>query len=431
MVAQRLIDWFKAAEINVWFDEDALSHGVAVGNSLAGQMSLCQGFVLLASTTSLKSNWVQQEIAIAMDQAINEPSFTMTIIRVDDVDIRQASPSLASLKWIEPRAIGSFPDPASIVQVVNSIFGRRPVSVSENATDIYVSRSDKIPQETNVSNAHCRSIVGLPGVRLVGDSLDQNTFDIVRIRRLMNSCSGHILILPHRATEDNYKYFVREKKVSQILGLPILVIARNDSPLPAELKKSVYYLETMGDKLPENCADVFGAFLDDAKAIRVKYEPAVFFAHEYKLNNERNKAAAELISAVTGCRCRVGLDFTGAFGTRQIIDGILRSSWFLADFASRVDEGTGGIKLNTNTCIEAGVALGAGFGMSADQTEIDRTIYAVCRESTPGYGKTTDLPFMLHTSLTVDFYKDDLEFLAKIHRIARYQRRRIINNEIV
>ena len=137
-----------------------------------------------------------------------------------------------------------------------------------------------------------------------------------------------------------------------------------------------------------------------------------------------------MISAVTGCTCKVGLDFTGALGTRQIVDGILNSSWFLADFASQVDDSTGGITLNVNSCIEAGIAIGAGFGMESDRVKADRTIYAVCREFKPGYGKTTDLPFMLHTSLTVGFYNDELEFLAKVHRIARQQRRRILNQEL-
>jgi hypothetical protein len=356
--------------------------------------------------------------------------FTMTIIRLDDVDIRALSPSIGLLKWIEPGGSEQVFAPEFIVQTVNSIFGRRPHAHLGTATDVFVSRSDTGPTESAVANSHCRKLLDLPNIRLIGDSLDQPHFDELRIRRLMSSCTGHLLVLPHYASEERYKYFVRERRISRQLQVPALIVCRADSPLPAELQNDCHLVKCENGVLPDDYSETFSQFLDDARAIRPKFDASAFFAHEYGQNVARNRAAAELIAAVTGCQCKVGLDFTGAVGTRQITDGILSASWFLSDFASEVDSKTGRIKLNVNSCIEAGIALGAGFGMTAASGGVERTIYAVCRDPQTPEGKTKDVPFMLRSSVTVEFYKDELDFLAKVHRIARQQRRRVINLEL-
>lgn len=239
----------------------------------------------------------------------------------------------------------------------------------------------------------------------------------------------HHLILPHRSSAAAYRYFVREVSVSKSLGLPIIVVANPDSPLPGELKTDVCLIHTDAGTASDEFEELLESFLDDVRSLRPAFDSSVFFAHEYKLNITRNQAAAELVSSVTGCVCRVGLDFTGALGTRQIIDGIMNASWFMADLASQTDEDTGGIKVNVNSCIETGIAIGAGFGAALPKDDA-RPIYAVCREANPGYGKTTDLPFMLHTSLSIEWYTSDADFLATVHKIARNQRRRIINHEL-
>lgn len=77
---------------------------------------------------------------------------------------------------------------------------------------------------------------------------------------------------------------------------------------------------------------------------------------------------------------------------------------------------------NVNTCVEAGIAMGARrpvFVMALDPTAFDPDVS----------DKTTQVPFMFRNS-QIQWYGSDEEFLAKVHRLARMMRRRILNQEL-
>ena len=76
-------------------------------------------------------------------------------------------------------------------------------------------------------------------------------------------------------------YFARELAISKSLGLPALVIACTDSPLPNAFKAPDSFVGCVQDNLPPNYMERFTIFLDDARAIRPRYDSSTFFAHEY------------------------------------------------------------------------------------------------------------------------------------------------------
>jgi len=160
-------------------------------------------------------------------------------------------------------------------------------------------------------------------------------------------------------------------------------------------------------------------------------------AHQYNANHERNTAARNLLTSVTGQACHIGSDFQGVIGPQQkILDGISKAAWFIADLASEKNA-SGGLKVNLNTCIEFAVALGAGMGRTSSQAIdmiAERPVYALaldCRQDTESEdGKSKDLPWMLQSGITIQWYKNDFDFLAIIHRIAYQHRRRILNLEL-
>jgi hypothetical protein len=448
-----LVQWLRQAGVSVWVDEASLGGGVHVAEKLSEQMQTCRGLLLVASRNSLESNWVQKEISAGLFENTTTPAFGMTILRIEDVNPGEAIPGLRTFNWIDAKAAGSAQwidakakfsplYPALLVQIVNSLYRRPPTPAPARAVNVYVSRSDNKPPEAKRANQVSGWALRRHGLELIGDSLDHGDFNPDRIRKIMGACAGHLMILPARATESGYKYFQIERKISASLNLPCLVCGERDSPIPASLKDGVFVEMAPAPEVFENAGiDEFDAFMDDARAAKSRYASSIFFAHEYNKNQERNLAARNLLASVTGLDCHVGGDFNGGFAPQQIQGGISRAAWFLADLASRVDPKTGLTDVNVNTCIETGVALGAGLGKvepGNPEGKSDRPVYATAiepaRASDPQpegeKSKTAQLPWMLRSGITIQWYRDDNAFLAVVHQIAREHRRRILSAEL-
>ena len=437
-----LVAWLREASITVWHDSSSLGVGEKVASVLPEQLATCRGMLLVASEKSMTSNWVKQEIRTALHENVENPAFAITILRIDDVDIGSHVPALKQFKWIDLK-----PDVAGLpiqdlVEVVNSLYRRHPSPVKNGSVDVYVSRSDRTPDERKRANEICSQILKHHGVQLIGDAIDQPDFSEDRIRTLMGTCSGHVMVLPARTKESDYKYFERERRISREMNIPCLVCAEVGSPLPASLKETDHLIEMEPSHrmFTDSAMLTLDAFLDDIRATTPRYSSCIFFAHEYNQNQERNKAARNLLSSVTGLTPQAGSDFTSAIGPQQILDGISRSSWFIADIASRVNPETSRLDINVNTCIEVGIALGAGLGRASSSHasgKADRPVYALSMDRTSepqadsnGQGKTRDIPWMLRSGITIQWYKTEAAFLAIIHRIAHEHRRRLLNAEI-
>lgn len=437
-----LVSWLREAGITVWHDSSSLRVGEKVASALPEQVATCRGMLLIASEHSLSSKWVKPEIQTALSENLENEAFAITILRIDGVDIAERFPALKQFKWIDVS-----PDPkgwsvGDLVEVVNAIYRRHPVPSTNNTMDIYVSRSDRTPDETKCANEACAQVLKHHGVQLISDAIDQPDFNEDRIRSLMGTCSGHVMVLPARAKESDYKYFERERKISALLNIPCLVCAEASSPLPASLAQADHRIHMSATRpvFDATALLVLDAFLDDIRATTPLYSSSIFFAHEYNENQVRNCAARNLLSGVTGLTPHAGSDFTSAIGPQQILDGIGRSAWFIADLASRVNAETGRLEINVNTCIEVGIALGSKLGRvspSNPSGKSDRPIYALSMDRTSGpqldshgHGKTKDIPWMLRSGITIQWYKSDADFLAIIHRIARDHRRRLLNAEL-
>lgn len=437
-----LVEWLRAADIRVWLDRTNLGVGQNVASTLPEQISTCRGMLLIASEHSLASNWVKEEIATALREKTRNPAFAITILRIDQVDVYRHVQKLEEYKWIDICPDFSQLGTQHLVEIVNSLYRRHPVPSTTGSVDVYVSRSDKTPEETKRSNDACGMFLKQHGLQLIGDAIDQPDFSEDRIRTLMGTCSGHLMVLPARPMESDYRYFDRERKISEALGIPCLVCAETESPLPTSLRRVEHSIEMEpAPGLFGPTADLtFESFLDDIRATSPRYSSSIFFAHEYNENRDRNRSARNLLSGVTGLATHAGSDFTSAIGPQQIVDGINRSAWFVGDLASRLNTETGRLELNVNACIEVGIALGAGLGRVAAHSasgKSDRPIYALSidRTSSPqgdgtGQGKTRDIPWMLRSGITIQWYKSDIDFLAIIHCVASEHRRRLLNAEM-
>jgi hypothetical protein len=119
-------------------------------------------------------------------------------------------------------------------------------------------------------------------------------------------------------------------------------------------------------------------------------------------DEQRNLNIKQAIQHITAMPCIIGDKLPESHIRELIAEQISKASLVIADISDD----------NINSCIEAGIAIGAG-----------RPLRLIARAPRGG------VPFMLGNH-EVFKYNDDAEMLAAIHRIAFPLRRRVINSEL-
>jgi hypothetical protein len=265
--------------------------------------------------------------------------------------------------------------------------------------ELFVSRSEH-PEERKHADAVCREFSALQ-IGLVADVLAPGNWR-ERVRRLMSETHGHLLILPPRPLAKQ-KPFIDEVQMSSEFGLPLFVCVHPGAEVPEELRNAAQIVEWDGTG---EAVELEVAVRDFQRGLRSNPEPAeIFFACEYRERRERNEILRAAIERATSRRCRIGFEHLVYRPelTGELIEQVRGARLVIADVASEVD-GAGLPKLNLNTCIETGIAIGA-----------NRELIVLVRGSEETDGKTGALPFMLR-NCQILYYEDDIEMLGKLHR---------------
>jgi hypothetical protein len=159
--------------VDVWLDKwEILPGDSLIQKIFAEGLNNCDVFLILLSNSSVKSNWVQRELDVAMIKKIEGITKIIPII-IEKCDIPNA---LKPLKWID---ISSDFD-NSIRELLKSIFEIREKPTLGTPPDFVVSRTQSIgglsPEATNL------------GKFLVQDSEDDHPFEkMYDVKRLADS----------------------------------------------------------------------------------------------------------------------------------------------------------------------------------------------------------------------------------------------------
>lgn len=240
--ALKLHRWLtRDAGFQVWFDENHLEAGSPVAARLAEQMSTCRNWIVVASRNAVASGWVVAERDQALHCTTENRDFSLLALRVDDCPLGQAWPSMARFNWLEMP--GGVLTPAIAREIIDRLDGRAWSGRQTGLRDVYVSRGWR-PADRSFADAVCKGLCARKWLlRLIGDAPDQATFSADRVREILSACSGHLVILPRRAsgglpTEQDYRYMNRELAISAELGIPSLSLVETDTPLPPSLSAS-------------------------------------------------------------------------------------------------------------------------------------------------------------------------------------------------
>jgi len=336
-------------------------------------------------------------------------------------------PSLKRFTWLEmPRGILT---PAIAREIINRLDGRSWSGRYTCLRDVYVSRGWR-PKDLPFADAVCKAFCEHRHMlRLIGDMPDQKSFSKDRIREILSSCCGHLVILPRRSpTEEAYKYIIQELTISAALGIPTLLIAEEDTPLPESLDKSVNRLApnedytTLWSIEPPEWMELFKEDLKEPLSSN-----HLFLAAEFKENMQWVTQFREFIESVTGLPCYIGRDFEGQGLRDKIVSSIASATIVIANLANFEETSPNKNSVNLNTCVEAGIALGASNTRIINGLK-SLPVFLISQSSPDARGRTAQLPFMFRDS-QITWYSNHVELLGQCRRLLQPYRRRIINYE--
>jgi hypothetical protein len=276
--------------------------------------------------------------------------------------------------------------------------------------EVYISRSwHDFPESENFLPTTVCHVAARSGFRLIGDSKDQKGFKSGnRVETIVNSCGGLIAVVPDRGNGTTSKYILQEIEFARKAEIPYMVISEETVQIPAEFLDNAIGIvriakgDIMNGAAIEECVtgpiSVLGYEWRESKAPHY-----TFFGTNFDEQNiTRNQVVQRVIEQVTSMPCVMGENVHEGHVQSTITEQIQRAFMMIADVSAD----------NLNTCIEAGIALGANI-----------PLHLVAQ------GPRHRPPFMFRDQ-QIWYYNSDVELLGKIHRIVYPYRRRTINFEL-
>ncbi len=420
VIAEQVNSFLESSGLHCFLDTKRLAAATEVDEGLAIAMNDSKACLALLSPNSVKKNYVQEELRFAKSEVVNTSGFRL-ITAILDEGFNPAD----SIKGLGVRSWLPLHDGISNLENARNLLlslRRAESTPHQGQPHVYVSCSWR-DNESNPRDP-LLALLKKNGAFLVGDSLDQKSFKEDgpnRIKRIMSSCSGFVGIYPDRrdsgrSQEDVYKYFLAELQIAKELGLVLRTYCTNLDSLPLILRNStvVDQQDIANDKL---IAEGIDSFLEEVGPA----QPHSFLATDFKQSIRRNEAAKDIIESLLGMKCHLGKEVIGNDLRQQIRRLIRDANIVLADLACSFDAHKDGLQININTCIEAGMAMA--YDKPLFLLALDPTVRAA------DASKTRSIPFFFRDH-SIEWYRDDPEFLANVYRISFNRRRRVINDEI-
>jgi len=404
-----LYTWLtEIAGLKVWYDQRYMpSQSIAGG--LQSAIERCRAALVVASAEAIRSGWVRSEVEIALGEQNNSNgAFRFIPLRLAGAPVEKLT---SYISWID------VPEPELTPEVAASIlFGLHPVErwpEPASSRDVYVSASWR-PADRASAEAVCRCAVDAK-FRLIGDSPTQRGYSGDRISAIVASCGAAIVVIPYRGEEKARadvgacRYFLREHDLAVAAGLPTLVIAdprlRRDDGDDGDWLR----LPTAAAACTQEVTAAIDALWHDWCPPPAPHK--VFYATDLEAGAAKpGSDVRRLIELVTGMPTQVGSDIQERDLQAAITDAIRRAFLVIADLT----DAAGSPRFNVDVCIEAGmaVALGRDLAMMVQ-------------------GEPRRPPFMLRGGGQLHAYRDGVEQLGRIRKLAWDYRRRVINAELL
>lgn len=384
--ADTLHAWLTVAGVPTWYERNQDISAAAIDQAIDAS----QAAVILATKGS--ADVLRTAATRLTEERARHRDYRIAVVRLDD----DAPATLNAAVRIEAHGGAWTAEAASLL--VAALFGGGEPSGAHAA---YLCRSWK--EEDAPRGAALARAMLAAGLRPVCDWPDHANYDRARVARLIDGCGALVALLPHRGGGATSKYMLSEIETARAAAIPVLAFAEPGVALPPSVGFDAR-------PAPADPAHGWGADLEDL-ALDWK-DPGsgqhVFIGHSHAVEG-KFAALRDMIARVSGLPVVIGRMVDGLDVPKEIVRDIQRAEFCLFDITNKdYPNLPAKIDFALNSCIEAGIAMGAG-----------KTIYLTCA------GPERSPPFMLR-SAQVRYYEDDAGLVAHVARACVKHRRLIV-----
>ncbi|WP_395648038.1 toll/interleukin-1 receptor domain-containing protein [Terricaulis sp.] len=396
-----LYDWMSnIAGVRVWYDRNLYG---AAASKIVEAFDDSQAALFVVSKGSSASDWVEREFNCALSEIEATRHFRVVSVRLDET---RPLNFLKTYSHIDAR--GNALSPKSAALLMEALFGTGDPASGHG---VFFSRGTRAADRP--WNAVVEELAASIGCRLVCDAPDQAHNDDRRMAGIIGGCSGLIAVLPARRDGATSGFVLSEVQAARAAGKPTLVFAQPDVKVAPDWGfEPLMLAPDIMERGREGVEDAFdaeiAAFVNGLKDTQIGGH--VFIGHSFAESAKESFAHVQrLTSRLAGLPVRVGAWLTGQGAQQKIIENIQTAEFCLIDITSSPEvELPPKYDYGLNSCIEAGIALGAG-----------RPTYITC------HGARRTPPFMFRDR-EVLYYQTELELVGIVRRICHEHRRHVM-----
>lgn len=394
-VVEQLEHWLSTdAGVSVLTDSHVYLSGMPATNNMVTSAALCQSMVILLSKQAIESGWVREQFEVGLSrQKVDGSGFHIIPIRVDDCQIPEF---FRSSRWID---ISDGLNLTAAARILFSIYSDG-VDVENRVRDIYFVHSWS-ENENQFEDIVCKIVKNF-GFQLVSSSANKQA-GVDLSKNIMRRCAGGIVVIPKALSEKTLQRIYGEIEALRNLRLPFIVVAHRNASLTSDVIQSAL-AHLIVDETSIKEIELFQKIhplllLLQEELFASPLNPYIFYGTDLKdIHKDRNRLARQTIEQVSAVPCVMGEDVQHGQVQQSIIDRIINAQIMVADIS----------KENLNTCIEAGIAIGANV-----------PVYLIS-------GDERHKPPFMFRDRQIWHYQNDLDLLGIVHKLALPYRRLII-----
>jgi hypothetical protein len=395
-----IVDWLgRSAGLKLWHDSRSGSAAQRTTDLLSRGIESARGAFFFLSPSWAASTWCKDEHEVALIQRRSNDEFLVLAGQIADVELPvwlQASQVLDLRRFDLPVA-------AALLRSLSP----GPPQRLDNDQDVYYSGPWRNRSDAATSALR---ILQRTGWRLLTDSQDNRSFNdsVKRITAAIGSSRGLVAILPLRSGTEPHctsRWVLDETRIAQQLGKPYLLLAEAGVVAPDNLIAGAYQgrVVPLSDSDSDSQLSAAVEGFDDVLAHTPLSRAGAysFFAASLLGNPADRDALISVIEGATNMTCVQGQELVGQHAQEAIVGQIRDAAFVIADITQD----------NRNTLIECGIARGAGV-----------PLHLLCALPADGNRKTR---FMLQ-DMEINWYRDPLEQIGIVYKIARRHRRQVL-----
>jgi hypothetical protein len=384
------------AGISVMHDTPADYSSLGFGDRLEDALEVCQSMIILITQQGIESGQVRREFELGRkQQSLHGNLFSIIPVCIEECAVPDFLQSLSYIDMLE----GGF-DLTVATRLLLGLYPSEWTSGGGKIHDIFISRAWS--REDELTSLVCREAKRL-GFQLIGNPAEQS-INPDSPMRLAAGCGGGIAIIQNGLNDKAVRKITNELEAMHHYGLPFLIVIEGTVDLPDSI---------VGAALEVLCLEKNSSqpSTDREKQIRTALfrlqeewinppEPQyIFYGTDIKDEHKaRNHLLQKVIQQVSTMPCLMGEGIQRGHIQGEIVNMIVHAQMMIADVSSE----------NLNTCIEAGIAIGANVPLNLLSG-----------------GERHKPPFMFRDR-QIWHYQDDLDLLGTIHKLVLPYRRHIL-----